>query len=98
MSGRIKSLYFVFLFTLVGLAGTSFAYTYTWVYKPDKSFPFGYWNKYTWSDELVPYASGGSAGANRSSGIPLKAAPGEHNIDYLRTKKNRFGHLLDEDL
>ena len=30
--------------------------------------------------------------------IPLKATPGEHNIDYLRTKKNRFGHLLDEDL
>ncbi|MBE0537637.1 MAG: bifunctional 3,4-dihydroxy-2-butanone-4-phosphate synthase/GTP cyclohydrolase II [Phycisphaerae bacterium] len=30
--------------------------------------------------------------------IPLKAAPGEHNVDYLRTKKIRFGHLLDEDL
>ena len=30
--------------------------------------------------------------------IPLKATPGEYNIDYLRTKKNRFGHLLDEDL
>jgi 3,4-dihydroxy 2-butanone 4-phosphate synthase/GTP cyclohydrolase II len=30
--------------------------------------------------------------------IPLKARPSEHNIDYLRTKKNRMGHLLDEDL
>ncbi|MFH1719963.1 MAG: bifunctional 3,4-dihydroxy-2-butanone-4-phosphate synthase/GTP cyclohydrolase II [Planctomycetota bacterium] len=30
--------------------------------------------------------------------IPLRAEPGEHNIDYLRTKKYRFGHLLDEDL
>ena len=30
--------------------------------------------------------------------IPLLAEPGEHNVDYLRTKKNRFGHLLDEDL
>jgi 3,4-dihydroxy 2-butanone 4-phosphate synthase/GTP cyclohydrolase II len=30
--------------------------------------------------------------------IPLKTTPGEYNIDYLRTKKNRFGHLLDEDL
>jgi 3,4-dihydroxy 2-butanone 4-phosphate synthase/GTP cyclohydrolase II len=30
--------------------------------------------------------------------IPLKAKPGEHNIDYLRTKKYRLGHLLDEDL
>ena len=30
--------------------------------------------------------------------IPLKATPGEYNVDYLRTKKNRFGHLLDEDL
>jgi 3,4-dihydroxy 2-butanone 4-phosphate synthase/GTP cyclohydrolase II len=30
--------------------------------------------------------------------IPLKAAPGQHNIDYLRTKKLRLGHLLDEDL
>jgi 3,4-dihydroxy 2-butanone 4-phosphate synthase/GTP cyclohydrolase II len=30
--------------------------------------------------------------------IPLLAKPGKHNIDYLRTKKNRFGHLLDEDL
>ncbi len=29
--------------------------------------------------------------------IPLKAVPGKHNLDYLRTKKNRFGHLLDED-
>ena len=30
--------------------------------------------------------------------IPLEVEPGKHNIDYLRTKKNRFGHLLDEDL
>jgi len=30
--------------------------------------------------------------------IPLRAEPGEHNISYLRTKKYRFGHLLDEDL
>ena len=26
------------------------------------------------------------------------AEPGEHNINYLKTKKARFGHLLDEDL
>ena len=30
--------------------------------------------------------------------IPLKAEPGKHNIDYLRAKKNRLGHILDEDL
>jgi 3,4-dihydroxy 2-butanone 4-phosphate synthase/GTP cyclohydrolase II len=30
--------------------------------------------------------------------VPLKAKPGKHNIDYLRTKKYRFGHILDEDL
>ncbi|MHC4558305.1 MAG: bifunctional 3,4-dihydroxy-2-butanone-4-phosphate synthase/GTP cyclohydrolase II [Planctomycetota bacterium] len=30
--------------------------------------------------------------------IPLKAQPSEHNIDYLRTKKYRLGHLIDEDL
>jgi 3,4-dihydroxy 2-butanone 4-phosphate synthase/GTP cyclohydrolase II len=30
--------------------------------------------------------------------IPLKAEPGEHNIDYLKTKKRRLGHMLDEDL
>ena len=30
--------------------------------------------------------------------VPLKAEPGEHNINYLRTKKCRLGHLLDEDL
>ena len=30
--------------------------------------------------------------------IPLKALPGQHNIDYLKTKKYRLGHLLDEDL
>ncbi len=30
--------------------------------------------------------------------IPLRAKPTKHNIDYLRTKKYRLGHLLDEDL
>jgi len=30
--------------------------------------------------------------------IPLKAAPSPHNIDYLRTKKYRLGHILDDDL
>jgi 3,4-dihydroxy 2-butanone 4-phosphate synthase/GTP cyclohydrolase II len=30
--------------------------------------------------------------------VPLKAKPGKHNIDYLRTKKYCFGHILDEDL
>jgi len=30
--------------------------------------------------------------------IPLRARPSEHNINYLRTKKHRFGHMLDEDL
>ena len=30
--------------------------------------------------------------------IPLCAQPGKHNVDYLRTKKNRLGHILDEDL
>jgi 3,4-dihydroxy 2-butanone 4-phosphate synthase/GTP cyclohydrolase II len=30
--------------------------------------------------------------------IPLKAEPGKHNVDYLRAKKYRFGHILDEDL
>jgi 3,4-dihydroxy 2-butanone 4-phosphate synthase/GTP cyclohydrolase II len=30
--------------------------------------------------------------------IPLRAEPAEHNINYLRTKKYRLGHLLDEDL
>jgi len=30
--------------------------------------------------------------------IPLQAKPGPHNIDYLRTKKSRLGHMLDEDL
>jgi 3,4-dihydroxy 2-butanone 4-phosphate synthase/GTP cyclohydrolase II len=30
--------------------------------------------------------------------IPLLAQPGKHNINYLRTKKYRFGHILDEDL
>ncbi len=30
--------------------------------------------------------------------VPLIAKPGKHNIDYLRTKKYRFGHILDEDL
>ena len=30
--------------------------------------------------------------------VPLISKPGEHNINYLRTKKKRFGHMLDEDL
>jgi 3,4-dihydroxy 2-butanone 4-phosphate synthase/GTP cyclohydrolase II len=30
--------------------------------------------------------------------IPLKAQPGKHNLQYLRTKKHRLGHMLDEDL
>ena len=30
--------------------------------------------------------------------IPLRAKPGKHNIDYLRSKKYLFGHILDEDL
>jgi len=30
--------------------------------------------------------------------IPLKASPTKHNINYLRTKKHRLGHMLDEDL
>ena len=30
--------------------------------------------------------------------IPLIARPSEHNIDYLRTKKHRLGHMLDGDL
>ncbi|UCG60233.1 MAG: bifunctional 3,4-dihydroxy-2-butanone-4-phosphate synthase/GTP cyclohydrolase II [Phycisphaerales bacterium] len=30
--------------------------------------------------------------------VPLRAEPGEHNVDYLRTKKFRLGHMLDEDL
>ena len=30
--------------------------------------------------------------------IPLRAVPGQHNINYLRAKKSRFGHMLDEDL
>jgi len=30
--------------------------------------------------------------------IPLRAKPTKHNIDYLRAKKYRLGHMLDEDL
>lgn len=30
--------------------------------------------------------------------IPIKAKPSEHNVDYLRTKKRRLGHMLDGDL
>ncbi len=26
--------------------------------------------------------------------IPIEHAPGEHNRDYLRAKKDRLGHLL----
>jgi 3,4-dihydroxy 2-butanone 4-phosphate synthase / GTP cyclohydrolase II len=30
--------------------------------------------------------------------IPLKMKAGKHNIDYLKTKKLRLGHMLDEDI
>jgi 3,4-dihydroxy 2-butanone 4-phosphate synthase/GTP cyclohydrolase II len=30
--------------------------------------------------------------------IPLRAKPGKHNIQYLRTKKHRLGHMFDEDI
>jgi 3,4-dihydroxy 2-butanone 4-phosphate synthase/GTP cyclohydrolase II len=30
--------------------------------------------------------------------IPIQAKPSKHNVDYLRTKKYRLGHILDEDL
>jgi len=30
--------------------------------------------------------------------IPLKARPGKHNKNYLKTKKYRLGHILDDDL
>ncbi len=30
--------------------------------------------------------------------IPIRARPNKHNIDYLRTKKHRLGHMLDGDL
>ncbi|MHC4130407.1 MAG: bifunctional 3,4-dihydroxy-2-butanone-4-phosphate synthase/GTP cyclohydrolase II [Planctomycetota bacterium] len=30
--------------------------------------------------------------------ISLKAEPGRHNIDYLRTKKMRLGHMFDDDI
>lgn len=30
--------------------------------------------------------------------IPLRAKPSKHNLNYLRTKKRRLGHILDEDL
>jgi len=30
--------------------------------------------------------------------IPLQISPTPHNLNYLRTKKHRFGHMLDEDL
>jgi len=30
--------------------------------------------------------------------IPLQIPPSPHNVDYLRTKKHRFGHILDDDL
>jgi len=30
--------------------------------------------------------------------IPLRAQPGKHNLQYLRTKKHRLGHMLNEDL
>ncbi len=30
--------------------------------------------------------------------IPLRAQPTKHNVDYLRAKKYRLGHMLNEDL
>ncbi len=30
--------------------------------------------------------------------VPLLATPSPHNVNYLRTKKLRFGHILSEDL
>lgn len=30
--------------------------------------------------------------------VPLKAKAGKHNKKYLNTKKNRLGHMLDEDI
>jgi 3,4-dihydroxy 2-butanone 4-phosphate synthase/GTP cyclohydrolase II len=30
--------------------------------------------------------------------IPIQAKPSPHNVKYLRTKKQRFGHILDNDL
>lgn len=30
--------------------------------------------------------------------IPLQAEPSKHNVNYLRTKKHRFGHMLNGDL
>jgi len=30
--------------------------------------------------------------------LPLIIGPTKHNVDYLKTKKLRFGHILDEDL
>ena len=30
--------------------------------------------------------------------IPIKVKPSKHNIDYLRAKKHRLGHMLDKDL
>ncbi len=30
--------------------------------------------------------------------IPLRAKPTKHNINYLKAKKHRFGHMLDQDL
>ena len=37
-------------------------------------------------------------GIKISEQIPLEAKPGKHNVDYLRTKKSRLGHMLDKDL
>jgi 3,4-dihydroxy 2-butanone 4-phosphate synthase/GTP cyclohydrolase II len=28
--------------------------------------------------------------------IPIQMIPGDHNRDYLQTKKAKLGHLLDE--
>jgi 3,4-dihydroxy 2-butanone 4-phosphate synthase / GTP cyclohydrolase II len=34
-------------------------------------------------------------GLNIVERVPLESVPTEHNIDYLRTKRERLGHLLD---
>ena len=28
--------------------------------------------------------------------VPIQMPPGEHNRDYLQTKKDKLGHLLDD--
>jgi len=40
----------------------------------------------------------GVYGIEVSEQIPLQAEPSKHNVNYLRTKKHRLGHMLDGDL